>query len=243
MAFYLRFEHKGEDLYPGLRQIVAESAQPAYERVRFEIFKRFGYFVTESSASTSPSTSPGSSRTVAPNSSTGTTSLSTSTPPAAKTSSPSGAMQSALTSSEPDAADRYEAERASTISGLWSRRLAVMSKTDPRLAELTRYEISETRRKRFTTENGHAAHSGEYGSLIIHSMETGQPRVIYGNVQNNDIISNLPADSAVEVPCLIDRNGVQPTAIGALPPQLAALMQTNINPQTLDRRGRPHRQA
>ena len=75
--------------------------------------------------------------------------------------------------------------------------------------------------------------SHEYGSAIIHSLETGQPRVVYGNVPNHGLIDNLPAGCCVEVPCLVDRNGIQPTAIGALPPQLAALMQTNINVQAL----------
>ena len=75
--------------------------------------------------------------------------------------------------------------------------------------------------------------SVEYGSLIIHSMETGQPRVIYGNVPNNGLIDNLPAGCCVEVPCLVDRNGIQPTKIGSLPSHLAALMQTNINVQAL----------
>lgn len=75
--------------------------------------------------------------------------------------------------------------------------------------------------------------SSEYGSEIIHSMETGEPRVIYGNVPNRGLITNLPDDCCVEVPCLVDGSGVQPTAIGALPPQLAAMMQTNINVQSL----------
>jgi alpha-galactosidase len=60
--------------------------------------------------------------------------------------------------------------------------------------------------------------SGEYGALIIHSLETGQPRVIYGNVENRELIDNLPQGCCVEVPCLVDHNGVQPTRIGALPP-------------------------
>ena len=76
-------------------------------------------------------------------------------------------------------------------------------------------------------------HSGEYGTLIIHSAETGQPRVVYGNVENRGLIANLPPGCAVEVPCLVDRNGVQPTGIGMIPTQLAALMQTNINVQEL----------
>ncbi len=64
-------------------------------------------------------------------------------------------------------------------------------------------------------------------------METGTPRVIYGNVANDGLIANLPQGCCVEVPVLVDKNGLQPTKIGALPPQLAALMQTNINVQAL----------
>ena len=75
--------------------------------------------------------------------------------------------------------------------------------------------------------------SHEYGSGIIHSIETGIPRVINGNVPNRGLISNLPEGCCVEVPCLVDKNGVQPVAIGELPPHLAALMQTNINVQDL----------
>ncbi len=75
--------------------------------------------------------------------------------------------------------------------------------------------------------------SVEYGSRIIHSMETGEPRVVYGNVANDGLIDNLPDGCCVEVPCVVDSNGIQPTKIGALPPQLAALMQTNINVQSL----------
>lgn len=75
--------------------------------------------------------------------------------------------------------------------------------------------------------------SVEYGSLIIHSLETGQPRTIYGNVTNTGLIENLPDGCCVELPCLVDSNGIQPTHIGTLPPHLAALMQTNINVQAL----------
>ena len=75
--------------------------------------------------------------------------------------------------------------------------------------------------------------SVEYGSLIIHSMETDTSRKIYGNVPNRGLITNLPDDCIVEVPCLVDANGIQPTYIGAIPPQLSALMQTNINVQSL----------
>ena len=77
------------------------------------------------------------------------------------------------------------------------------------------------------------AQSHEYGSYIIHSLETGVPRVVYGNVANNGLIDNLPQGCTVEVPCLVDKSGIQPTKIGSLPPQLAAVMQTNINVQSL----------
>ena len=75
--------------------------------------------------------------------------------------------------------------------------------------------------------------SHEYGSLIIHSLETGQPRVVYGNVPNLGLIDNLPQGCCVEVPCLVDKNGLQPTKIGVLPPHLAAMMRTNVNVQEL----------
>ena len=75
--------------------------------------------------------------------------------------------------------------------------------------------------------------SNEYGARIIHSMETGEPCVVYGNMPNYGLIDNLPAGCCVEVPCLVNRNGVQPVRIGALPPVLAGLMRTNISVQEL----------
>lgn len=73
----------------------------------------------------------------------------------------------------------------------------------------------------------------EYGATIVHAMETGRPRVIYGNVPNQGLITNLPHGCCVEVPCLVNDNGIQPTAIGALPPQCAAVNRTNANVQEL----------
>jgi alpha-galactosidase len=75
--------------------------------------------------------------------------------------------------------------------------------------------------------------SHEYGAWIVNAMETGTPTVIYGNVPNRGLIDNLPADACVEVACLVDRNGIQPTRFGELPSQCAALNQTNINVQRL----------
>jgi alpha-galactosidase len=74
--------------------------------------------------------------------------------------------------------------------------------------------------------------SDEYGASIIHALETGEPFVFNGNVMNDGLIDNLP-DCCVEVPCLADARGITPEAVGALPPQLAALIQTNVNVQAL----------
>ena len=75
--------------------------------------------------------------------------------------------------------------------------------------------------------------SHEYGSYIIEAMETDIPARIAGNVLNNGLITNLPSEAIVEVPCLVDKNGVQPIYFGKLPEQCAALNRTNINVQLL----------
>ncbi len=77
----------------------------------------------------------------------------------------------------------------------------------------------------------------EYGSTIIHSIETGTPSRINGNVKNNGLITNLLEGCCVEVPCLVDKKGISPCYVGGLPPQCAALNQTNINVQELAVKG------
>lgn len=76
--------------------------------------------------------------------------------------------------------------------------------------------------------------SKEYASHIMESMVTDTPYKIGGNVINkNHLISNLPAEACVEVPCLVDGQGIHPTYVGALPVQCAAMNMTNVNPQLL----------
>jgi alpha-galactosidase len=182
MAFYLRFEHQGQDLYPRLRQVAAEGRVPAWNRVRYAAFERLGYFPTESSEH--------------------------------------------FAEYVPWFIKR---DRPDLVAGL-----NIPLDEYPRRCET---QIAEWETLRADLERGDkplpVQRSHEYGSLIIHSQETGTPRVIYGNVPNFGLIDNLPAGCCVEVPCLVDRNGVQPTRIGALPPQLAALIQTNVNVQSL----------
>lgn len=76
--------------------------------------------------------------------------------------------------------------------------------------------------------------SPEYASRIMESVVTGTPYQIGGNVLNtNRIISNLPEEACVEVPCLVNGQGIHPCRVGTLPVQLAAMNMTNINPQLI----------
>ena len=91
----------------------------------------------------------------------------------------------------------------------------------------------EKQREEYTSGNITHSRTHEYASYIMNAIVTDTPFKIGGNVLNTGLITNLPADACVEVPCLINRLGIQPTVVGALPPQLAAMNMTNINPQLL----------
>ncbi len=106
----------------------------------------------------------------------------------------------------------------------------------------------EGRKARKETENllaGPLKCSAEYGAPLIHSLETGTPRVVHGNVPNwgppgtspsvpaSLAVPNLPANCCVEVPCLVNKGGVQPTATGPLPTACAAVNRSMINVQEL----------
>lgn len=213
MSFYLRFDHRGEPLYPRLRQIIAEGRVPGWNRVRYEMFRRLGYFPTESSEHLAEYVpwfiKPG---------------------------------REDLLSSFNIPLDEYPG-RCQIFEKAWpyiERELEVPGSQDS--AAMQR-EIEEANIHVMPRSIEHSPQmidglrkferSVEYGSSIIHSIETGQPRVINGNVLNRNLIDNLPQGCAVEVPCLVDHNGVQPTRIGKLPPQLAALMRTNVSVQEL----------
>ena len=75
--------------------------------------------------------------------------------------------------------------------------------------------------------------SNEYGSRIIEACETDVPFRIHGNVLNEGLIENLPREACVEVPVMVDSNGLNPCRVGRLPEQLAALNRTNINVQLM----------
>ena len=90
-------------------------------------------------------------------------------------------------------------------------------------------------RSKTLTEDPNLAHerTHEYASYIMEAMETNKPYKIGGNVLNTGLITNLPHNAVVEVPCLVDASGVTPTFIGDLPEACAALNRTNINVQLL----------
>lgn len=77
------------------------------------------------------------------------------------------------------------------------------------------------------------ARSVEYGSQIVNAMVSGERETIYGNVRNDGLIDNLPAGACVEVPCVVDRDGIRPMRTGALPEHLAAINRNQINVQRL----------
>jgi alpha-galactosidase len=190
-AFVLRFERDGEDLYPHLDAAIERDPE-LRRRVRVEIYKRMGYFPTESSEHGSEYLSW-------------------------------------------FLRDEAQVERFR----LWVSEYASRSEEN-----LDEYEKT----KAALAGGGpldHEEPSNEYAPQIIHSIETGTPRVVYGNVRNAGLIDNLPAESCVEVPCLVDGTGVNPVRMGSLPPQLAALNRTFLNVADLTVRavleGRPDR--
>jgi len=217
MAFYLRFERhlpngEGEDLYPRLRQVIAEGRVPDWNRVRYEVFKRLGYFVTESSEHFSEY------------------------------------VPWFIKRDRPDLIERFNIpldeyiRRCEVQIAGWEASHETVLNPDAPIDEANlRERLLAVRATEQDVHNAIAmvtnfdaiTPSHEYGAYIIHSLETGIPRVIYGNVMNYGLIDNLPQGCCVEVPCLVDRNGIQPTRIGALPPHLAALIQTNVNVQAL----------
>ena len=181
VAFFLKLEHDGVDMYPALAQVTP----PDTNRVRYELFKHFGYFVTESS--------------------------------------------------------EHFAEYCPWF--IKDGREDLIEAFNVPLDEYPRRcerQIAAWDALRDSLEAGGSldvARSHEYGADIIRACETGEPFTFNGNVPNRFgdglLIDNLPADCCVEVPCVAGSEGIVPQPVGALPRQLAALIQTNVNVQGL----------
>ena len=213
MAFYLSFTHRGEDLYPRLRAIHRDGRAPAWNRVRYEMLHRLGYFPTESSEHFAEYV-PWFIRPGRPDL------IERFGIPLDEYPGRCRIFEHAWPYIERELAAPGSQDSAAMLAELQAARIPVMPRSLAGAAQLLE-GLHEVKR------------SVEYGSGIIHSIVTGQPRVVYGNVPNTGLIDNLPAGCTVEVPCLVDASGVQPTRVGTLPPQLAALMRTNINVQEL----------
>ena len=211
MAFYLQFERNGENLYPQIRKVFDEGRVPDWNRVRYEIFNRVGYFVTESSEH-----------------------FSEYVPWFIKRDRPDLLEEFNIP------LDEYIRRCEVQITG-WEFLRRKLENPDADLkaefvAAMAKAGVPADHMPWVVEEYERAnevRRSHEYGSLIVHSIVTGQPRVVYGNVANNGLIDNLPQGCCVEVPVLVDKNGLQPTKIGALPPHLAAMMRTNVNVQEM----------
>jgi alpha-galactosidase len=227
LAFYLKLERNGEDLYPALRRLADEGLAPAHEHVRFDVLRRWGYLVTESSEHFSEYV-PWYIKRDRPDL------IERYNVPLDEYPRRCEEQIAGWESLERELIARDGSEgapgslhREVRLSGSAERRLATISRDQPHVAARLRERWLAERRAH------QEGPSGEYGVEIIRAMETDQPTVVNANVRNDGLIANLPAGCCVEVPCLVDANGVQPTTIGSLPPQLAALMRTNINVQEL----------
>jgi alpha-galactosidase len=169
LAFFLRLERGGEDLYPALREV----APPDGNRVRYEVLRHFGAFVTESSEHFAEY------------------------------------VPWFIKAHRPELIERFGIPLDEYV-----RRLR---------------EAQHAWGEPLDLERSH-----EYGADIIRACETGEPFRFNGNVPNRGgLISNLPESCCVEVPCIADARGITPEPVGALPTHLAALMQTNVNVQSL----------
>ncbi len=173
-AFLLRFERNGQDLYPLLDARI-EADPELQRRVRVQLYRRLGYFPTESSEH--------------------------------------AAEYVPWFLRHDDQIERF--------------RIPVDEYVRRSEANLVEYERVKGQLAR--GEPVPLDRSNEYASLIVHSIETGQPRVVYGNVRNDGLLPGLPAGCCVEVPCLVDGTGLHPVVVGDYPAELAALNRTYVN--------------
>jgi alpha-galactosidase len=182
LAFYLQLTHRARDVYPDLRRVLDEGRAPEWNRVRYEVFRRFGYFSTESSEHLAEY------------------------------------VPWFIKAARPELLDEFN----------------IPLDEYPRRCET---QLKEWEGLRASLEAGagvETQRSDEYGAAIVHALETGEPLRFNGNVANaGGLIQNVAEDACVEVPCVADAAGITPQPVGPLPPQLAALIQTNVNVQRL----------
>lgn len=222
MDWFLELEVNGKDAYPTLRKVMENTEIYQKDPVRFEMMKLFGYFVSESSehmAEYVPYFIPYEEKIKNLN----------------------------VPIRELIRRDRVGNEiykyyrktaKGEKLPEVDEEKIMEISSSTPGMQEYIGKLQEEIRKYNKRLAQGKdpfptLKRSGEYASRIIHSMETGYRRCIHGNVKNENLITNLPCGCCVEVPCMVDKNGIQPTYVGKLPAQLAALNRTQINVQEL----------
>lgn len=189
-AFYLDLKRNGEDLYPMLREKVADPAIYDRERVRNEMFRHFGYYVTESSGHNSE--------------------------------------YCYWFRKRPDLIEKYCSphEGANWNPGEYAFSL------NGRIARLSSWR--DDFEKWIQEETVDVNRSQEYCAEIFNAMlGDGRPFEFNGNVINDGCISNLPADTCVEVPVVASRFGLRRCVVGALPDEVAILVNTTARMENL----------
>ncbi len=186
VAFFLKYERVERDgnrvdLYPRLKALAEQGRVPVGDRVRFDVLKRLGHFVTESSEHFSEYTSW------------------------------------YIKGRQPELIDQLNIPLDEYI----------------RRCEVQIADWHALRKELEGERPIEVCRSNEYAAGIIHAATTGSPTLVYGNVPNNGLIENLPPECIVEVPCHVDRNGIQPVRIGRIPSQLAAVMKLSVSVQEL----------
>jgi alpha-galactosidase len=174
-VYVFRDRETGEDLYPRLRDIVEADPEGLGRRARVEVFRRFGYFPTESSEHT--------------------------------------AEYLPWILHLPDQVERFRSEIDEYVR-----------RSDENLAEWEHLKAQLDVGDEIKLER-----NDELASQYVRALEAGTPTELYGNVRNDGLIEGLPDDACVEVPVLVDKNGVQPTRIGSIPAQCLALNRTFLN--------------
>ncbi len=184
MAWFLKLEHQGKDLYPLFKERCELPEYYLNEKVRIEVMRHFGYFMTESTGHLSE-------------------------------------YVPWFRSSERALNTWCDQPAFGGETGAyyrWCQMIADKYATvDPLEFESPRLE----------------PRSAEYCSYILEAAVTGNPFRLQGNVRNDGYITNLPQGCCVEVPVYVDREGLHPLRVGALPAQCAALNQSNITVQSL----------
>ena len=179
MAWLLELKQNGVDIYDEVRQKALDRTEDHNDKVRYEIMKQFGYYVTESSEHNAEY------------------------------------MPYFIKDKYPELIEKFNIPLDE-----YPRRCVEQIEKWKKLKEDLVHNTE------LTHERTH-----EYASYIMEAIVTNKPYKIGGNVLNTGLITNLPDDCCVEVPCLVDASGVTPCYVGALPQQLAALNRTNINVQ------------